>query len=55
MRISVFLVQKNFGSFEIYGVSALTEEGVEPVRTFFGQEERLSFRDFVRTSFMDGL
>jgi len=30
-------------------------EGVEPVRTFCGQEERGSiFCDFVRTSFMDG-
>jgi len=32
------------------------EEGVEPVRTFCGQGGRGSiFRDFVRTSFMDGL
>jgi len=29
--------------------------GIETVRTFFGQEERGSiFRDFLRTSFMDG-
>jgi len=46
--------EKNFGCFEIYGVSARTRgEGVEPVRTFFGQGE-LIFRDFVRMSFMDG-
>jgi len=30
------------------------EEGVEPVRTFFGQEGGSIFRDFVRTSIMDG-
>jgi len=30
-------------------------KGVEPVRTFFGQMERVSiFRDFVLTSFMQG-
>jgi len=35
-------------------VSAQTR-GVEPLRTFFGQEGRgLIFRDFVQTSFMDG-
>jgi len=42
MRTSaLFNAKKNFGFFEIYGVSARTRErGVEPVRTFFGQEER---------------
>jgi len=56
MRTSALFEAKNFGFFEIYGVSARTRgEEVEPVRTFFGQEGRVSiFRDFVRTSFMDG-
>jgi len=31
-----FLVQKNVGFFEIYGVSTQTR-GVQPVWTFFGQ------------------
>jgi len=39
MRATVFFGAKNFRFFEIYGVSARTTgEGVEPVRTFFGQE-----------------
>jgi len=37
MRTSALFVAKNFGFFEIYGVSARTRE-VEPVRAFFGQE-----------------
>jgi len=54
-----FLAQKNFGFFEIYGVSALRTDkggrGVEQVRTFADKGERGSiFTDFVRTSFMDG-
>jgi len=54
MRTSSLFGAKNFGFFETYGVSAWTR-GVEPVRTFFLQGERGSiFRDFVRTSFMDG-
>jgi len=43
-------IAKNFGSFEIYGVSARTRE-VEPVRTM--REGGSIFHDFVRTSFMD--
>jgi len=56
MRTSAFFGAKNFGIFEIYGVSARTRrEGVEPVRTFFGQGGGGSiFLDFVGTSFMDG-
>jgi len=53
MRTSAFFDAKNFGFFEIYGVSARIR-GVEPVRTFFGQGGRgSSFHDFVRTSFID--
>jgi len=56
IRTSVHFVAKNFEFFEIYGVSARTRgEGVEPVRTFFGQRRKGSiFCDFVRTSFMIG-
>jgi len=43
--------RKNFGFFEIYGMSVLTR-GAEPVRI---REEGSIFRDFVRTSYMDGL
>jgi len=43
MRTSALFSGKNFGFFEIYGVSALTgREGVEPVRTFCGQKGRES-------------
>jgi len=47
-----FLVQKNFGLFEIYNVSARTggERGVEQM---WARERGLIFRDFMRTSFMD--
>jgi len=38
--------------FEIYCVR--TNIGVEQARIFFGQEKGSIFRDFVRTSFMDG-
>jgi len=49
-----FLAQKNFGFFEIYGVSTRTrEEEVEPVQTFSGQGGSI-FRDFVQISFIDG-
>jgi len=38
MWTSALFGKKNFGFFEIYGVSAQTMgEGVESVRTFFGQ------------------
>jgi len=63
MRTSALLAQKtldfskfmvffrNFGFFEIYGMSERTREGergIEPVQTFFGQGKRGSiFRDFV--------
>jgi len=54
MRTSALFGTKNFGFFEIYGVSAGTRE-VEPVLTFCGQGgRRVNFRDFVRTFFMDG-
>jgi len=55
MRTSALFDAKNFGFFEIYGVSARNKgEGVQPVRTFSGQEEGSIFRDFVRTSVIDG-
>jgi len=57
MWTSAFFGGKNFRFFEIYGVSARTRrEGVEPMRAFFGQGGGVGviFRDFVRTSFMDG-
>jgi len=40
-NVRIFL-RKNFGFFEIHGVSARTRRGggVKPVRTFFGQEGR---------------
>jgi len=53
MRTSALLGSKNFGFFEIYGVSARTRR-VEPVRIFCEQGRRRSiFREFLRTSFMD--
>jgi len=40
-RHQYFFDAKNFGFFEIYGVSARTRgEGVEPVQKFFGQVGR---------------
>jgi len=56
MRKSVLFGAKNFGVLETYGVSTRTSgEGVKPVQTFCRQKEKKSiFRDFVRTSFMDG-
>jgi len=42
---------KNIGFVEIYGVSTRTGEGIKPVRT---TGRGSIFRDFVRTSFMDG-
>jgi len=49
MRTSTLYGAKIFGFFEIYGVSAWTR-GIEPVRT-----RGFIFRDFMRTSFMEGL
>jgi len=41
MRKFALFDAKNFEFFEIYGVSVWTKgEGVEPVRTFFGQGGR---------------
>jgi len=57
VRMTALFGAKNFRFFEIYGVSArIGGKGVEPVRTFCGQEERGGsiFCDFVRTSFMYG-
>jgi len=54
MRTSALFGTKNF---EIYMVCPHGQRGrgIEPVRTFCGQGGRESiFRDFVRTSFMDG-
>jgi len=45
-----FLAQKSL-IFKIYGVSARTRGGIKPVRT---RGRGSVFRDFVRTSFMDG-
>jgi len=54
MRTFALFGAKNFGSFEIHRVSARTRgEGVETVRIFYEQGGAI-FRDFVRTSFLDG-
>jgi len=53
MRTSVLFGAKNFGFFEIYGVSAWSRE-VEQVWTFFEKGVGVVFRDFVRASFIDG-
>jgi len=53
MRMSALFGAKKFGILKIHVVSARTRRGVEPVQTFGGQEGSI-FRDFVRTSFMDG-
>jgi len=56
VRTSALFSTKNVGCFEIYGVSARIREGkggIEPVRAFCGKGGSI-FRDFVRTSFMDG-
>jgi len=54
MRTSAFFGAKNSECFEIDGVSARTRgEGVEPVQTKRPEGESV-FRDFFRTSFMDG-
>jgi len=57
IRTSALFDVKNFRFFKIYGVPARTRgREVETVRTFFelGVERGSIFRDFVRTSFMDG-
>jgi len=56
MRTSALFGAKNFGFFEIFGVSARTRrEGVELVQTFCGHGGGGSiFRDFLQSSFMDG-
>jgi len=57
-RGSSVLTSARFGakSVEFFEISSVyVEGGIEPVRTFCGQERgRSSFFDFVRTSFMDG-
>jgi len=53
MRMSALFGAKTIGFLEIYVVSA-RKRGVEPVRTFLRQVGGVIFRDFVRTSFMDG-
>jgi len=52
MRTSALFGARNFGLFEIYGMSARTR-GVEPVKTFFGKGGWV-FRDYARTSSMNG-
>jgi len=51
MRTFALLCAKNFGFFEIYGVSNGQGERLEPLRT---TGEGVNFSRFVRTSFMDG-
>jgi len=47
MRTSALFGEKNFGYFEIYGVSARTRGiGVEPVRTFCEQGGGVNFSRF---------
>jgi len=54
MRTSAIFSAKNCGLFQIYGPSARTSgKEVEPVRTR-GKGVWSIFRNFVRTSFMDG-
>jgi len=55
IRTSELFGAKNIGFFKIYSVSARTRRVAPAVRTFCEQGGRESiFRDFVRTSFMDG-
>jgi len=56
MRTSTLFGAKNIRFFEIYGVSARTRgRGFSQYRHFADKGEGESiFRDFVRTSFMDG-
>jgi len=53
MRTSALSGAKNFGFFEIYGVS-VRSKGVEPVRTFCGQGEEINFLRLCAKVFMDG-
>jgi len=55
MWTSALVGAKNFGFFEIYGVSVRTrgEKGLSPVRTFCGHGE-INFTRFRAEVFMDG-
>jgi len=55
MRMTALFGAKDLGFFEIYGVSARTRRrGLNQCGHFAGKGEESIFRDFVRTSFMDG-
>jgi len=55
MQTSTLFDAKNFGFFEIYDMSARTgERRVIQCGHFTDKREGVIFRDFVRTSFMDG-
>jgi len=55
MRTSALFATKNFKFFKIYGVSAQTMgRGLRQCVHFADKGEGSIFRDFVRTSFMDG-
>jgi len=51
---SHFWVQKTL-EFLKFEVCSQEQGGVETLRTFFGQGGGVNFRDFLRTSFIDGL
>jgi len=52
---SGFFTSTLFGAKYLQFFARARREGVESVRTFFGQgKEEAIFRDFVQTSFMDG-
>jgi len=53
MQTSALFGAKNFGCFEIYGMSVQTR-GLSQCGHFAHREEGSIFRDFVRMSFMDG-
>jgi len=53
MQTSALFGAKNFGFFEIYGVFTWTR-GLSQDGHFADKREGSVFRDFVRTSFMDG-
>jgi len=55
MRTSALFDAKNFGFFEIYGVSARTRgKGLSQCGQFADKgDERSIFHNFVQTSFMD--
>jgi len=54
MRTSALFGAKNFGFFEIYGVSARTRGGGLASADILRTGERVIFRDFLRASFMNG-